>query len=117
MTAKPGSMKLYIYRGDPWEVVLSSVLDGEPEPVVAADVLCQIRATVDSEDVVIDLAPHVAVSGADDDIVTISLTGAETAELPTGTTFVWDFQPDSEAETWVRGNVTIDGDVSREGAP
>lgn len=111
MTAKPASLKLYIYRGDPWEISFSSTLDDADETVVAVDALAQIRTTEDSTDVVTDL--NVAVDGA---VVTLSLTPEETAALPTGTEFVWDFQPDEDSETWLKGAVTIEGDVSRVGS-
>ncbi len=111
MTAKPGSQKVYIYRGDPWEMTFSSTLDDEPESVVAADALAQIRETTEATDVLIEFT--VEVSGADDDLVTLSLTPDETATLDPGE-YVWDFQPDPDAETWLKGAVTVEGDVSRD---
>jgi hypothetical protein len=110
VTAKPGSQKLYIYRGDPWSVPFSSVLDGEPEPVVAADALAQMKADTEDADPVIEFT--VTVTGDDDEIVTLSLTPEETATLSPGE-YVWDFQPDPDSETWVRGVVVVDPDVSR----
>lgn len=113
MTAKPGSQKIYIYRGDPWEMTFSSTLDGVAESVVAADALAQIRETTETETVLQYLT--VAVSGAGSDIVTLSLTPDETALLDPGE-YVWDFQPDPDSETWLKGDVTVEGDVSRSGS-
>jgi hypothetical protein len=110
VTAKPGSQKVYIYRGDPWEMTFSSTLDDTPEPVVALDALAQVRTDTEAADVVIEFT--VAVSGDDDEIVTLSLTPEETATLEPGE-YVWDFQPDPDAETWLKGAVTVEGDVSR----
>lgn len=110
MTAKPGYQRLYIYRGDPFEVTFSSSVDDEAESVVALDALAQIRATPDSEDVLAEFA--VEVSGADDNIVTLSLTAEDTAALPPGT-LRWDFQPNPDSETWLVGPVHVDADVSR----
>lgn len=111
MTAKPGYQPIYIYRGDPFTMTLSSSLDGVAETVTADDALAQIRA---SEDATSPLAGmNVAVEG--DSEITLSLTAAETAELPVGV-HVWDFQPAPDAETWLRGPVTVEGDVSRDAA-
>lgn len=107
MTAQPAYQAIYIYRGDPWSMTLSSALDGTPEPVVAADALAQIRASADATTVT--AAMSVAVSGT---VVTLALSPSATAALAAGG-YVWDFQPSPTSETWVRGQVTVVGDVSR----
>lgn len=111
MTAKPGYQPIYIYRGDPFSMTLSSTVDGAVEVVSAADALAQIRVSEDATSVLADI--NVAVAGETQ--VTLSLTAAETALLRTGV-HVWDFQPSPTGETWLRGPVTVEGDVSRDAA-
>lgn len=111
MTAKPGNQPIYIYRGDPWSMTLSSEVGGVPETVVAGDALAQIRVSENATPALVDLS--VAVAGGTQ--VTLSLTAAQTAALASGT-YVWDFQPSATAETWLRGLVTVQGDVSRDAA-
>jgi hypothetical protein len=81
--------------------------------VVEAAALAQVRTDTESGDVVIELT--VTVTGDDDEIVTLSLTPEETTTLDPGE-YVWDFQPDPDAETWLKGAVTVEGDVSRSGS-
>jgi hypothetical protein len=113
MTAKPGSLKVYVYRGDPVSFSFSSTLDDAPESVVEAAALAQVRTDTESADVVIEFT--ITVTGDDDEIVTLSLTPEETTTLDPGE-YVWDFQPDPDAETWLKGAVTVEGDVSRAGS-
>lgn len=110
MTAKPGSQKVYIYRGDPWEMTIGPSSLDEVIPDVNT-ILAQVRASEDDATVIVDLAANAVLSG-DDKVVTLSLTPDETAALTPGT-FVWDFQPDPDEETWFKGAVVIEGDVSR----
>ena len=109
MTAKPGSQKVYLYRGDPWSMTISSQLDGVDETVTAANAKAQIRASVDATEVLATM--NVTVDGTGK-VVTLSLTPAETAAIAPGD-YVWDFQPDPAGETWLKGAVQVEGDVSR----
>ena len=52
------------------------------------------------------------VSGDDDNVVTITLTAEQTAELVPGK-YAWDLKDTDNDDTWVEGKVRIDADVSR----
>ena len=115
MTAKPASRKLYIKRGDPFEITIGPSSLDEVIPS-AATVLCQVRADFDTDSpVIVDLGATAVLSGGNK-VVTMSLTTEDTADLPVGS-FKWDFQPDPDGETWVEGDVEIAGDVSRPVTP
>lgn len=115
MTALPAILPLVCYRGDPFEITVTSSLDGDPEAVVAGDVLAQVRKTPDAATVLATFTAAVDHSGPDW-VLTLSLAGSVTAELPVGD-LAYDVQPADDAETWLKGAFTVEADTSRPVGP
>lgn len=85
--------------------------DDTPVDLTGATVTAQTRSHTHNDDEFVDFT--VVVTGAAAGQVTISLTGAQTADLSTG---VWDIQMDTaatEPRTLARGNVVVTPDVTR----
>lgn len=116
----PVELDLEIYRGDTYRLrVTNTDAAGNPIDLSGRTFAAQIRPSYDSEQDVIDFATD--DSEAVDGIVTIKLTAAQTAVLPTPAGGVWDLQStdptgdngDPLVETLAAGKICVTKDVTR----
>ena len=121
MATSPGALHLTgerdaapaIRRGDDYGLPITFVDDaGVAVSFAGVTFLAQIRPGPTSTTVVETFT--VTVSGAGNNIVTITLTAAETSVLEAGK-HVWDLQGTAGGvvTTWLAGRAYIDNDVSR----
>lgn len=102
----PAPLDLHILRGDPFSIPLSSTIDGVDQTVTSGQPLAQIRKLDDT--LLASFTVTVTNSGK---TATISLSAAQTANLPVGR-WIWDFQESPTGETWVGGTFRVDQDAS-----
>lgn len=118
----PAGQSAAIYRGDTYAHVLEFWNDeAETDPfALTGTPTAQIRSarltSATAGDALADFA--CVISGAGDNILTISLTAAETLALPAGATLFWDCQltDGSTITTLLAGKVKVLDDVTRAGA-
>jgi hypothetical protein len=111
----PAQVGLTLYRGDTriWDDAFA--IDGEPMDLTGYDFTAQIRATLDSDDVlaVIDVTPVDLAAGR----IRRTLTAEEAQKLAVGKAY-WDLQlvrqSDGFTRTYLAGTVKVVGDVSRQ---
>lgn len=102
-----------IYKGDDFSHVIEfEDSDGTPISKATVTILSQIRETAASTEVIATFTSD--VSGAGNNVVTLSLDAATTTALPTGN-FYWDYQETESGvvQTRLKGQCIIEQDVSR----
>jgi hypothetical protein len=108
----PAELDLALYAGDGFAMAFRFSTDaGGVNPYPTPGVwTADIRSCVGGD----VITSFTVVNDDVDGVVTISLTGEQTASLwPSA---VYDLQqqaPDAEPRTWYRGAITIEGDVTR----
>jgi hypothetical protein len=109
--AAPGKYNITGYRGD--TLTLEFTFEDEAGVALALPTTgwaAQIRNLPDAATTIADFT--IDSSAAATGVVVASLTGTQTADLSGG---VWDLQQTTGAvvRTYLRGSVTIEGDVTR----
>jgi hypothetical protein len=111
----PKSLSLDLYAGDGVELQLTvDAPDGSPFDLTDGELLAEIKAKRADDD-----ARMMFNSAVDGNVVTLNLTGAQTAELG-AFRGAWDCQwtpAAGEPRTLVQGGVTCQLDVTRNGGP
>lgn len=107
-----------IVRGDTYAHLLTFTDDADAPFAITGDVAAQIRAAkLTSDTAGVPLASFACVvSGAGDNLVTISLTSEQTLDLPASA--FWDLQVDDSGTitTLLSGKVKVANDVTRDAA-
>lgn len=111
----PGILDLKIYRGDDYvhQLIFTDVEDiDEPRDLSDYTFRAQIRERPENS---MDLIVEFAIDETDkaDGIIVLSLSANQT-RIPPG---YWDLEAtldDGPSKTWIKGKVTMDGDVTQE---
>ena len=107
----PATRDLTIYRGDDYShTVTIQAEDGTPEDVSGSTRAAQFRRH-DRDETAVDFT--VDTTNAATGVIVHSLTAAQIADLPPRGVYDLQRTTDGEVETYLAGDVTVTGDVTR----
>ena len=107
----PATRDLTIYRGDDYAHTVTVTDEaGDPVDVSGSTWAAQFRRH-DRDETAVDFA--IDATNAATGVIVHSLTAAQTADLPARGVYDLQRTTDGEVETYLAGDVTVTGDVTR----
>jgi hypothetical protein len=113
----PARLDLVIYQEDTYSRIVQLAADeagDDPIDITGWTFAAHIRTRPSSAESVVEF--DIEVDDAEEGLLTLSLDSPTTLGLSIARPYVWDFQAthdDGTVRTYLRGNVSITGDVTR----